>query len=96
VSLTTVSIQLLGQKWKVMGKYHARQNGQGGAPDQPAKFSIFGISNVADSDLTELLVKFTKEEIAECALRAYENELAWAEREAEIRKCQQQAKEQFA
>lgn len=78
----SVTVKLQGQRWKVSGIYFARHDGNGIEPGEPARFRVESIEQVSGGDVATLLLQYSEDEIADVALREFEEDLAWTEQAA--------------
>jgi hypothetical protein len=69
----SVTIRLQGKKWEISGNYIPRN----AELDQSSRFDIQHIAQADGGDVATLLVQYEKEEIAQVALREYEEEQAY-------------------
>jgi hypothetical protein len=69
----SVTIRLQGKKWEISGNYIPRNAEHG----QPSRFDVKHISQVDGGDVATLLVQYEEEEIAQVALREFEEEQAY-------------------
>jgi hypothetical protein len=69
----SVIVRLQGKQWEISGNYIPRS----AEFDQPSRFDVKHISQVDGGDVATLLVQYEEVEIAQVALREYEEEQAY-------------------
>jgi hypothetical protein len=69
----SVTVKLQGKKWEISGNYIPRNVEQ----EQPSSFDVKHIAQVDGGDVATLLIQYEEEEIAQVALREYEEEQAY-------------------